>query len=307
MQGTAILLAWLAVVVAVVLGVTWSAQVSRPVERLAQVAARVARGDGDEPLVVDRVRELETLVQAFERMRAELRDSRARLIVSERHAAWGMMARVVAHEVANPLTPIAVAVADLKRSYERNRADFPTILDQAASTVGEEIRSLRRLLQEFSDFGRLPAPRLAPCSVPELMADVRTLYGHEIASGRLVVAPSNPGLSVVADRALLREALVNLIHNGFEAVGDAGQVAVTVAPDPSGLRLMVADDGPGLDAEARARLFTPDFTTKQRGRGLGLVIVERIVTDHGGTIAVDSEPGHGTTFRIVLPREPRSV
>jgi signal transduction histidine kinase len=203
--------------------------------------------------------------------------------------------------VRNPLTPIAVSVADLKRSYDQKRPDFPAILDQAVRTIGEEVESLKRLLKEFSEFGSLPPARPAPFDVSDLVADLRTLYGREVAEGRLRLSDAAGRTRVTADRAQLRQALVNLVKNGLEAIDGRGSVEVSVERDAGALTFAVADDGPGLTAGQRAQLFVPNFTTKPTGSGLGLTIVERIVTEHRGAITVDSAPGRGTTFRVRLP------
>jgi nitrogen fixation/metabolism regulation signal transduction histidine kinase len=299
-----LLVGLLGLALAVVLGTLWSLQISRPVERLARFSERIARGEWEEPLSLDSIAELSTLVSALDRMRGDLRDYRERLVASERHAAWGLMARKVAHEIKNPLTPIAVSVADLKRSFQQQRADFPAILDQAAKTIEEEVHALKALLQEFSEFGRLPEPRPCPCRLSELIVDLRTLYAHETTGGRLTFVTGEGDPVFSTDRAQLRQALVNLVQNGLEAVERGGRVTLTTRVDASHLEISVADDGAGLTAEQRSHLFVPFFTTKAQGSGLGLTIVERIVHDLGGTIAVESEPGRGTTFRIRLPIEP---
>jgi nitrogen fixation/metabolism regulation signal transduction histidine kinase len=213
------------------------------------------------------------------------------------------MARKVAHEIKNPLTPIAVSVADLKRSFEQKRADFPQILDQAVKTIADEVQILKHLLQEFSDFGRFPSPQFAPCRVSDLVTDLKTLYGRDVAEGRLTFSSPQSDLVFTADRGQLRQALVNLIKNALEATDGRGQVAVSVRHEGTTLEWAVTDTGPGLSAEEKAHLFVPYFTTKAQGSGLGLTIVERIVNDHRGTITVDSEERRGTTVRIRLPVE----
>ncbi|HET9939628.1 MAG TPA: ATP-binding protein [Candidatus Eisenbacteria bacterium] len=299
---TAVLLALGGIVVAMLLGFVWSRQVSRPVERLAAHSRRLARGEWDEPISLHSVRELETLGEALDRMRADLVAYREKLVLSERHAAWSQMARKVAHEVKNPLTPIAISVADLKRSYDLQRPDFPTVLDQAVRTIAAEVDSLKRLLQEFSDFARFPAPTLAPVQAGALLDDLRALYAREIEEGRLAVSTAPP-ITLRADAGQLRQALVNLVKNGIEAVNGSGKVTVEARPAGRSAEFTVTDNGPGLTAEQQAGLFTPGFTTKSHGSGLGLTIVDRIVSEHGGTIAVQSDEGRGTTFVIRLPRE----
>ena len=306
LQVTSVLLGLLGLVLAILLGTLWSSSVSRPVERLAAFSHRLAQGEWDEPLTLRSVRELETLVAALDRMRTDLRNYRARLVVSERQAAWSQMARKVAHEVRNPLTPIAISLSDLKRSFDQKRADFPEILDQAVRTIGEEVETLKHLLQEFSEFGRLPAPKMVPCSITGLFADLASLYGRDVAEGRLAFARPDREVSLSADAGQLRQALVNLIKNGLEVIGTNGRVVVAAMAEDDAIEIAVSDDGPGLSPEQRANLFVPGFTSKAQGSGLGLTIVERIVNDHRGTIAVDSGVGTGTRFRIRLPREPRT-
>jgi nitrogen fixation/metabolism regulation signal transduction histidine kinase len=304
LQATSVLLGVLGLAIAVLLGLLWSSQVSRPVERLAAFSDQVARGEWEQPLDLRSVRELETLVASLERMRLDLKASRDRLVVSERQAAWSQMARTVAHEIKNPLTPIAISVADLKRSYEAKRDDFPQILDQAVRTIADEVDTLKRLLQEFSDFARFPPPRPGPCRVSDLLADLETLYGREVAEHRLVVTRPARDVTFQADAGQVRQALVNLVKNALEASEGNGRVEVSTALDGDALTLAVSDTGPGLTAEQRAQLFVPGFTTKAQGSGLGLTIVERIVSEHGGTITADSRGERGTTFRVRLPLEP---
>ena len=301
LQITSALLALAGLVLAVLLGVFWSSQVSRPVERLAAFSERVAHGEWDEPLRLRSVRELETLVDALDRMRADLRGYRARLVTSERHAAWSRMAQTVAHEVKNPLTPIAVSIADLKRSYEQGRPDFAAILDSATRTVGEEIEALKRMLQEFSEFARLPAPRIERCDAARLLDDLAAIHRGDVAAGRLVVARPAEGITFDGDPDQLRRALINLVKNGLEATAAGGRVAVSARSLGDAVEIAVADDGPGLSEEQRSHLFEPGFTTKAAGSGLGLTIVERIVSEHGGAVTAEDAPPHGTRFLLRLP------
>ena len=295
------LLALLALLIAIPLAILWSAQISRPVERLARFSETVARGNWDEPLTLRSAGEIQTLVEALDRMRRDLKTYREKLVISERQAAWSQMARKVAHEVKNPLTPIAISIEDLKRSYDQKRPDFPEILNQAVHTIGEEVETLRRLLQEFSDFARIPPPQRGPCRVSSLLGDLETLYGREVASGRLVVRRPEREIPFDADAGQMRQMLLNLVKNGLEALNGEGRVVVSAESRENALEIAVADSGSGLTPEQRAHLFVPGFTTKTHGSGLGLTIVERIVSDHEGTIAVDPPQGRGTTFRVRLP------
>ena len=306
LQWTSASLGLLGLGIAILLGTLWSSQISRPVERLANYSRKLAQGEWDEPLHFQSVSELQSLVEALDRMRQDLTTYRDKLVTSERHAAWSQMARKVAHEVKNPLTPIAVSIADLKRSYENQRADFPQILDQAVRTISDEVDTLKHLLQEFSDFARLPAPVFAPCRLSALLADLEALYNRDVAEGRLRFTPPEREITITADAGQIRQALINLIKNGLEAVDGAGEVVVVAAAQGDRAEVSVSDSGPGLSAQQRAQIFLPGFTTKSHGSGLGLTIVERIVNEHRGAITVDSGTDSGTTFRIRLPLERRA-
>jgi nitrogen fixation/metabolism regulation signal transduction histidine kinase len=307
LRTTALLLGALGIALAFLLGTLWSAQLSRPVERIAAFSRELAQGRWERPLAVKSVRELETLVEALERMRRDLQDYRERLVVSERQAAWSGMARRVAHEIKNPLTPIAISIEDLKRSFEQGREDFPAILDRAVRTIGEEIATMTRLLREFTEYGSLPAPRLEPVRIGALLADIEALYARDVSEARLRVDRGgvSPDQTFSADAGLVRQALVNLVKNGLEAIAPGGLVSVSAAPASDdgapAAEFVVEDDGPGLSDEQRANLFLPGFTTKPGGSGLGLGIVERIVSEHGGTIRVERPGARGTRFRLRFP------
>ncbi len=306
LRTTALALGGLGVMLAIVLGLVWSHQVSRPVVRLAGFSERISRGEFDEPLAMESMRELQTLVDALERMRTDLGHYRERLRASERQAAYGQMARRVAHEIKNPLTPIALSVAGLQRSYAQGRDDFGTTLGEAVRTVNEEVNRLKALLYEFGELGRFPPPRPEVFDLRDLLRDLGSLHMLDVEAGRLVLEAPAGAVTVNADRDQIRRALLNLAQNALDATAapKPGRVLVNVATDDAWARLRVSDDGPGLTDEQRENLFVPGFTTKARGSGLGLTLVERIVTDHGGTLEVESSPGRGTTFVLRLPRAP---
>ncbi len=303
---TALVLGGLGVLLAIVLGVVWSHQVASPIVRLAAVSERLARGEWEEPVELESLRELRTLVDALEQMRLDLRTYRDHLRASERQAAYGQMARRVAHEIKNPLTPIALTVAGLKRAHELGHPGFSEALDDTVRTVTEEVARLKTLLREFGELGQFPAPRLALFDVGELLRDLAALHAHDVQSGRLAFHRISGVLRVNADRDQIRRALLNLLQNGLDAAGPAGHVRVSAHAEGEQLRLGVSDDGPGLTPEQEEQLFVPGFTTKAHGSGLGLTLVERIVTDHGGTLDVESAVGHGTTFIIRLPLIPEA-
>jgi len=310
-------LATAAAVLAAALAALWfSAWIARPVQRLARALPAVARGERGEPMPVTGAAEVAQLAAEFNRMTAELFESRERLLQAERVAAWREMARRLAHELKNPIFPIQVSIETLRRVFEREaqrRAsgaaeggeDFGRLFRESCDTILDELRLLRGIIDEFSRFARLPRPHFAPTDVGALVEQVLAL--HRPGAGRVTIETVlPPGLpQILADRDLLSHALGNLVANAFEAMQDGGVLRVRALRTATGVAVAIEDSGPGIPEEQRLRLFTPYFTTKKGGTGLGLSIAQSIVADHGGRIEVHTEAGHGTTFTLILPLKPR--
>jgi len=282
-----------------------SGRIARPVRELAEGARRVAAGDLDAEVPVATGDEIGLLAGSFNAMTADLRHSRERLLQAERVAAWREMARRLAHELKNPIFPIQLSIETLRRALDQDGAQdaarFQSLFRESSDTILDELRSLRAIVEEFSQFARMPPPRLAPTDLGELVERVLALYRARAATVKIETSLA-PGLPTVpADRDLLARALGNLVANALEAMPDGGTLAVKTRAAEEGVALEVSDTGPGLTEEQRTRLFTPYYTTKKGGTGLGLAIVQGIVSDHGGRIQVQSTPGAGTTFTLVLP------
>lgn len=235
----------------------------------------------------------------------ELRESRDRLIQAERVAAWREMARRLAHELKNPIFPIQLSIETLRRVADEDPGGrrLAEAFRESSETILDELRALRKIIDEFSQFARMPAPQPAPVAVNEVVEQAVRLYAPRSA-GVEVRTELAPGLPpVTADRDLLGRAIGNLMGNALDALAGAGTLTVRTARQPDGVRIDVVDTGPGLSEEQRTRLFTPYYTTKRGGTGLGLAIVQGIVSDHGGRIEVESAPGAGTAFTLFLPAQ----
>lgn len=275
---------------------------ARPIVSLSAQARRVVTG---EPVFVvgKGGRELEEFAAAFNQTIRDLVALRKRLAATERIAARREIARRVAHEIKNPLAPIRAAVETLRRLRARNDPAFDEYFDEATRTVLDEVNRITNIVQEFTRFARLPAPDPKPMDLEQAVRDVVRL--HESPERPIVVraAPTGP---LNADRDQVVQVLTNLIQNAQDAVGDVARPTLTVSLGPAEgaperVRLVVSDNGPGVSAEMRERLFEPYATTKEHGTGLGLAIVERIVIEHGGEIAYRDVPGGGAEFSILLP------
>ncbi len=291
---------------ALLLGVLLSQRLSRPLEALAGAVADVAAGARDTEVPEGRgPREVVELTRAFNQMTRELAEGEERLRKSERVAAWREIARRIAHEIKNPLAPIQMSMETLQRVYERKHPDFDEIFAESTEAILEEVARLKRIVTEFSSFARLPAPRLQPTDVSDLVRHVLALY-RDMHAGATLALVGPEELEITADPDQLRQVLVNLVANALQAGARRVEVAVE-GLGGGGAVVEVRDDGVGMDEETRARLFTPYFTTKEEGTGLGLAIVQRIVEEHGGEIAVRSVPGQGTVFTLTLPPPPAAT
>jgi signal transduction histidine kinase len=279
-----------------------TARVTRPVQRLAESAARVASGDWGTTVESSSTGEIGQLARAFNRMTRELVAQRERLVQAERVAAWRELARRLAHELKNPLFPLQITVENMQRARERYPEQFDEVFREGAATLLAELDNLKQIIARFSDFAKMPAPEMQPVSFNQLVSDTLKLFEPQFAQARVRAdAALDPLLRPVqADPEQMTRVLRNLILNAIDAMPEGGTLTVRTTALEGGVRLEVSDTGQGLTPEECSRLFTPYYTTKTHGTGLGLAIVQSVVSDHQGRVSVDSAPGKGTTFRIEL-------
>lgn len=287
---------------ALVLGVAAARRISRPLQELSEGAVAVAQGDLDRQLPVRSRDEIGELVESFNRMTGELKDSKEKLMAAERVAAWREIARRIAHEIKNPLFPIQTSIETLRKAHGKQHPDFEEIFEESTTTILQEVERLKNIATEFSQFARMPKPKLAPCDLGELLRSVVSLYGGDVP-----LESEIPGElpMVMGDREQLIQVFSNLVKNAKEACSGQGAPRVRIAARAveEAVEAAVQDNGPGLTAEVESKMFTPYFTTKgaSGGSGLGLAIVHRIVMDHNGRIEATSRPEGGASFTVRLP------
>jgi two-component system nitrogen regulation sensor histidine kinase NtrY len=225
------------------------------------------------------------------------------LIRAQKVAAWREVARRLAHEIKNPLTPIQLCAERMRRHFTQAPGPTRELVEECTTTIVGEVESLKGLVDEFSQFARMPAPRALSVDLHALLEDALALYSGVVTDVALLrkYAPMLPRVSV--DPEQLRRVILNLVDNAIEAMNRQGSITVETQHDPGNslVRIIVADDGPGIPATDRDKLFLPYYSTKQRGSGLGLAIVRRIVAEHGGSIEVVDNAPRGTRFVIELP------
>jgi two-component system nitrogen regulation sensor histidine kinase NtrY len=225
------------------------------------------------------------------------------LIRAQKVAAWREVARRLAHEIKNPLTPIQLSAERMRRKLTNLDQPLQDLVQECTTTIIGEVESLKGLVDEFSQFARMPAPRAVPTDLSALINETLSLYDGLFTDVRFERRFDPTVVDVRVDPEQLKRVLVNLIDNAIEAMDRRGAIAIETARDqPNGfVRMVVADDGPGIPEGEREKLFLPYYSTKGRGSGLGLAIVRRIVAEHGGSVDVADNVPRGTRFTIELP------
>jgi two-component system nitrogen regulation sensor histidine kinase NtrY len=225
------------------------------------------------------------------------------LIRAQKVAAWREVARRLAHEIKNPLTPIQLSAERMRRHFSEAPQGTRALVDECTTAIVAEVESLKGLVDEFSQFARMPAPRAVPTDLHALLEDALSLYRGLFAEVliRLHGAPSLP--KVMVDPEQMRRVIINLVDNAIEAMDRRGAIDVETQHDSANnlVRIVIADNGPGIPLAERDKLFLPYYSTKKRGSGLGLAIVRRIVAEHGGSIDLADNTPTGTRFAIELP------
>ena len=306
-QSAAMLVGGSGILLAILLSSWVAARVTRPVEELAVAAREVAAGNLKAHVDVTSTDEVGDLAEAFNRMTGDLLEQKERLVQTERVAAWRELARRLAHELKNPLFPLQLTVENLVRAREQSPAVFDEIFRESAATLLAEIGNLKQIISRFSEFSKMPQPQLQPVIVNQVVQGVARLFQAQLESRKGAPIACRLDLTasqapVAADAELLHRALSNLVLNAMDAMPQGGTLTLRTRDSEDRVHIEIADTGVGLTQEECERLFTPYYTSKQHGTGLGLAIVQSVISDHGGTIEVQSRPGKGTTFLVELPR-----
>lgn len=230
-------------------------------------------------------------------------DDLTQMMRAQRMAAWREVARRIAHEIKNPLTPIQLSAQRLRKRYLSRFSDDETVFDECTEMIIKSVDELKNLVNEFSNFARMPAIQPEPNDLNALIRETLTLYqeGHRGVVFSFIQDDKLPQLTI--DRDQIKRVVMNILENAVAAMGEQGNITLTSRYDAElkMAALAIADDGPGISPEDKPRLFEPYFSTKKSGTGLGLAIVSSIVTDHGGFVRVRDNKPRGAIFIIELP------
>ncbi len=271
-----------------------SRQLSAPLDEVVDWTGRIKRR---EPLPAESessrgIPEFAALRDALRDLAQSIEQGRAAELEAERLRTFGEVARRVAHEMKNPLTPIRLAVLQMRRSGGGDH-------QESLEVIAAESARLEAMAREFAELGRLPETIPSPVDLRELLEEMLRAAVPETMTRHF--ESSEPAIVVEAQYDPLRRAFSNLFRNAVEACRGAGEVRVALAREPDGIRISIADTGPGIPPEKREMIFQPYYTDKRDGTGLGLAIVRQTVEQHGGTITVSETPGGGATFLVRLP------
>jgi signal transduction histidine kinase len=275
-----------------------------PIKKLLVGTREVGLGNLEVSIPHKHEDEMKTLIDGFNSMVESLKKHQQELAEMGKKVAWAEMARKVAHEIKNPLTPIQLSAEHLLRVYQDKKEDFEEALNESTSYIIKEVDNLRRIAKEFLEISKESAIQKEPFDLKEVVQNTISPYKKAFAE-RITLVEKYEGENFIynGDKAKIQIALRNIFTNAVEAVGEQGEIQVKLAYRKPGMTVEISDSGTGMDRETLDRIFEPYFSTKEVGTGLGLSIAKKIIEDHSGKIEVSSKKNEGTRITIFLPGE----
>ena len=292
----------LAIIMAGLLAPLISRQITRKLSLIGEKFKQVKIGSGNELIEWHANDEIGNLVAEYNKMIAQLERSAEKLAKSERDMAWREMAKQVAHEIKNPLTPMKLGIQHLQRAYEQNAPNLPELVNKVSNTLIEQIDNLSHIANEFSNYAKMPRAVIEEINVNEIVRTAGNLI-KEGEEAEIHLHANAEHSMVAADKNQLLSIFNNLLLNAVQSIPDHRQGSVNVITENADgmIIISVSDNGIGISAEEAKKVFIPSFTTKSSGTGLGLAICKDYVNSFGGTIDFVSEENVGTTFFVRLP------
>lgn len=294
-----VLLALFAFMVAIII----SNQISKPLELIREKIRNVDISGHNEPIKYVSDDELGLLVKEYNRMVMELADSAEKLARSQRESAWREMAKQIAHEIKNPLTPMKLSLQHLVKTKREGVEDWDTLFQKFSVSLVDQINTLSNIATEFSNFAKMPASSIVEVKIDLIIDEVLTLFSGYSNIKFSYISSCGSSLSVKGDKEQLFRAFVNLVKNAVQSIekGKRGEIIINISCSDANVLVAIEDNGKGIPEELQPKLFYPSFTTKSGGMGLGLAIVKGIVENTGGRVWFETTVGVGTKFFVELP------
>jgi nitrogen fixation/metabolism regulation signal transduction histidine kinase len=286
----------LAVILIIIFSAIFANQISMPIRKITMATKSVAAGDLSLELKTDAKGELGDLVAGFQYMIKELKKNQSMLAEIEREEAWKEMAKQVAHEIKNPLTPMKLSVQQLITAYNDGTEKFESLFKKVTSTILNQIETLKNIATEFSNFARMPKLRLEQIDCVEILKQSIDLFTEEEV--KIISDFSTNSVLIKGDSEQLRRTFINLIRNSIQA--DSTLIKFEIVENSDSFELYLIDNGKGVSKENLSKIFEPNFTTKKEGMGLGLSMAKRYLRSSGGDISIHRSSEEGTVIKIIL-------
>ena len=304
-----VLIVSLLLFLSIIISITFARRLTKPIINLINASEKISEGDLDTKVPeIDSDKEFEKLNNNFNLMINKLKAQQDKLLIAERHTAWESVARKLAHEIKNPLTPIQLSIDRIKEKYlptvGNDNKNFSSYLD----TINKQIKDIEHLVNEFSDFARMPKPIFKEINLYNVIS--RSLKLNELSEKKIKFSITKEGVfKIMGDEEQLNRVFINIIKNSIESihlknnknVDFKGKIDIEINQDSDYIYVEITDNGIGFDHVDKAKMLTPYYTTKEKGTGLGLSVVTKIINDHNSTIVFNSIT-EGAKIKISLPR-----
>ena len=294
----------------IIISIDFASRLTSPIVNLIGASEKISSGDLNAKVpLIDTDKEFKKLNENFNSMIDKLKKQQDKLLVTERHAAWESVARKLAHEIKNPLTPIQLSIDRIREKYLNRTEDVDNRLSNYLNTITKQIKDIEHLVNEFSDFARMPKPIFKKIDLNKLIS--RSLNLHELSEKDInfVISKGKKTNNINGDEEQLNRVFINLIKNSIESINEKksknvvfkGKINVDIKEDSDYIYVTIVDNGVGFDEVSKTKMLTPYFTTKKKGTGLGLAIVTKTISDHNSTIVFNSIKD-GAKVEIIIPK-----
>ncbi|MFH1612519.1 MAG: ATP-binding protein, partial [bacterium] len=296
-----VILTFLLINLAIWVSFLFAKKIISPIQELIKGTEEIACENFNYQIPLKGKNEFEILIKSFNKMIEDLRKHKQELISTQKIATWKEMAQELAHEIKNPLTPIKLCAERLEKTYKENSKQYEKILKESTNTIIQETENLESLINEFSEFARIPNPIFEKINVNEIINTILELYSHLSPKFKIKENLDKNLPLILGDFEQLKRVFINLVKNAIESLSSGGEIKIKTFQNNFSIQIEIQDEGCGISEKIKDKIFYPHFSNKKKGMGLGLAIVHRIMTEHNGSILIESKENQGTTVKINLP------